>query len=265
MRRLLPTLLMPWIALAQPALAEDWYEVELIVFRHDGPAAGGTETWPADPGRPDVEAALPLREPAPGALLPLTRLEPNPARLANTYDALRRSPRYEPLGYWAWIQPGFERGTEPAVRIMLGEPPVAPSLPTDAQGFPLLGAASEAPPEKPPLSVPLDGVMKLGLSRYLYATLDLVFRPEGAQPRLLQPPRAPPVPTDAPDAAAASLPVEAAVEDAASGAGAAPPEFLGFRMTETRRLRSREIHYFDHPLFGAILLVTPRPMPDIRP
>jgi hypothetical protein len=158
------------------------------------------------------------------------------------------------------------------VRISVGAPPVAAEVPVDAQGFPLLGAAAELPATASPLVAPLDGVIKLGLARYLYATLDLVFRPDDVTPQLMQPPRA--------STAVAEVVATDSNAPAAIGEGGAtlapgesvlvveptaepkPPEFLGFRLTETRRLRSREIHYFDHPLFGAVLLVTPRPMPE---
>ncbi len=47
-----------------------------------------------------------------------------------------------------------------------------------------------------------------------------------------------------------------------------------FRMTESRRMRSKEIHYFDHPKFGMLALITPyepppapepEPLPQIPP
>jgi hypothetical protein len=238
--------------IAAPVCAEDWYEVELIVFRHINPSAGNTESWPLDPGRPTVETALELVEQDGGALLPLTRLGTEPRRLAGTWDALKRSPRYEPLGHWSWLQPGYERGSEPAVHLALG-PLAERAGPADASGFPVLGDAVDAPPPLPPLRRPLDGTLSLGLQRYLYARLDLVFRPDDAQPALVQRPRA----------AVLGEPTDKAAPVMDDGAPA--PEFLGWRLTETRRLRSREVQYFDHPLFGAILLVTPRPMPDIPP
>lgn len=236
---------------ATPLRAEDWYEVEMVVFRHTAATAGASETWPTDPGRPDLGMASEPLEPQPGVLLPLTRLEPNPGRLQGSFDALRRSSRYQPLGYWTWIQPGFERGSELPVRISLGADPLpgadSEGATVDAAGFPVLGSAADAPDAVAPLRRPLDGLVALGLQRYLYVSLDLVYAPEGLAPAL-QP------------AARGSA------DDAALAGGLAPPaEFLGFRLRETRRLRSRELHYFDHPLFGVILLVTPRPMPDIPP
>ncbi|MEQ8497325.1 MAG: CsiV family protein, partial [Gammaproteobacteria bacterium] len=35
------------------------------------------------------------------------------------------------------------------------------------------------------------------------------------------------------------------------------------RLSETRRVKLREIHYFDHPLFGAVVQVSPYSLPDV--
>jgi hypothetical protein len=34
-----------------------------------------------------------------------------------------------------------------------------------------------------------------------------------------------------------------------------------FRLKESRRMRSKEVHYLDHPLFGAVVVITPREQP----
>ena len=34
-----------------------------------------------------------------------------------------------------------------------------------------------------------------------------------------------------------------------------------FRLTESRRMRSRELHYLDHPLFGALVEAWPLELP----
>ena len=37
-----------------------------------------------------------------------------------------------------------------------------------------------------------------------------------------------------------------------------------FRMTESRRMRSKEVHYFDHPKFGMLALITPYEPPPVK-
>jgi len=68
---------------------------------------------------------------------------------------------------------------------------------------------------------PLSGVVKVGLSRYLHLDVNLLYR----------------------------KPLTTASEDGTS--------FETFQLSESRRMRSKEIHYLDHPMFGVIALITP--------
>jgi hypothetical protein len=69
---------------------------------------------------------------------------------------------------------------------------------------------------------PLSGVVKVGLSRYLHLDVNLLYRKSSS---------------------------------AATGDGTAA--FDTFQLSESRRMRSKEIHYLDHPMFGVIALITP--------
>lgn len=44
-----------------------------------------------------------------------------------------------------------------------------------------------------------------------------------------------------------------------------PNSAPAFRLREKRRMRSRELHYFDHPRFGMIAMVTPYDAPEDEP
>jgi hypothetical protein len=113
----------------------------------------------------------------------------------------------------------------------------------------------------------LDGTLRLILSRYLHLESDLVWR------------------EPLPSYLAGMLPVEdiAASEVAITGEEqvAAPAALEGdeammsteaetlselnyqvFRMKQSRRMRSNEVHYIDHPLFGIIALVTRYELPQ---
>ncbi len=71
---------------------------------------------------------------------------------------------------------------------------------------------------------PLSGVIKVGLSRYLHLDTNLLYR----------------------------LPHKGGSEG-----DVANVLFDTFQLSESRRMRSREIHYLDHPMFGVIALITP--------
>jgi hypothetical protein len=72
----------------------------------------------------------------------------------------------------------------------------------------------------------LDGSMRLYLSRYLHLDLNLGYR------------------EDARDAKPA-------------GAGGDNSGKISYRISEQRRVKSQETHYFDHPKFGALVRLTP--------
>lgn len=79
----------------------------------------------------------------------------------------------------------------------------------------------------------VSGSARVSVARYLHLALDIQLHPAAAF-----------------DTAA----------DPAAGYGV--PEF---RLTETRRMRGKELHYFDHPRFGVLALITPYQPPAPTP
>ncbi len=71
----------------------------------------------------------------------------------------------------------------------------------------------------------LSGTLKLVLSRYLHINTDLIYR----EPR---------------------------TGDDSSGIST-QPRYQAYNLKQSRRMRSRELHYLDHPLFGMAIMVTP--------
>lgn len=68
---------------------------------------------------------------------------------------------------------------------------------------------------------PLSGVITVGLSRYLHLDANLLYRKA----------------------------IAGGAEDA--------PRFETYQLSESRRMRSREIHYLDQPMFGVVAIITP--------
>jgi hypothetical protein len=79
----------------------------------------------------------------------------------------------------------------------------------------------------------IDGSVTLIRERYLHLDVDLTLKPAGS----------------------------VAPAQYADGADSRP----AFRLQEKRRMRSRELHYFDHPRFGMIARVTPYDAPEEEP
>jgi len=79
----------------------------------------------------------------------------------------------------------------------------------------------------------IEGSVTLVRERYLHLDVDLLLVPAGST----------------------------APAQYSDGPGSKP----AFRLREKRRMRSRELHYFDHPRFGMIAMVTPYDAPEDEP
>lgn len=225
---------------AANAPVPNWYNVEVIVFRATDPDAGSQETWPADPGVPDWNGATALSPPdSVGTAVPYQLLSPVSEQLNDAWTRLKRSKGYEPLLHLTWTQPALDRASASAVRI--GVPrSVIPAPSTAAAPQPAVPAAANAAPALQ--ATPVYGDAKLSTTGpYLHFDLDLVL--EG------------PVAKNAPPAAAS---INTAVLAPPGSTAAAPVQtFQLYRLRHDMRVNGGKLAYFDNPLFGAIVLVTP--------
>jgi Peptidoglycan-binding protein, CsiV len=204
----------------------NWYDVELIVFRYTDPSAGSLETWPANPGLPDWDSAVP---PNPtGSGLPYMQLAPTSYRLTNDWQKLARSPDYQPLLQIAWTQPAIDRATALFVRI--GIPP-APAPTASTTPAPAAAASTGDP-------TPVYGIARLSTTGpYLHFDLDLVYH--GAPAKISVP--------DGPQSSASGDPTT---------------QLQWYRLMQDRRIDAGKLNYFDQPLFGVLVLVTPSKAPQ---
>ncbi len=85
----------------------------------------------------------------------------------------------------------------------------------------------------------LSGTLKLVLSRYLHINTDLIYREAQSDSATQQDEISLYYPSD--DPSVLSL----------------QPRYQAYHLKQSRRMRSRELHYLDHPLFGMAILVTP--------
>ncbi|MGH8398200.1 MAG: CsiV family protein [Gammaproteobacteria bacterium] len=232
-------LLSPFYAVAADAPAANapapnWYDVELIVFRNADPQAGSLETWPANPGTPDWDSAVPMS--AAGSTLPYMQLPSASSRMDSAWRKLQRSSEYQPLLHTAWAQPAIDRASALFVRI--GEPPATAP------------AATTAPPAATAdTGTPVYGIAKLSTTGlYLHFDLDLVY---------CGPPAKRVIPSSPP--AASTAPSTASMQPAQPATAAiTTPACQPYRLKQDRKLDAGKINYFDNPMFGVLVLVTPR-------
>lgn len=218
------TLLLITLCLAQlpvyAAYGERWYNVEVIIFAYSSEVGVQEEFWPLETGYPDVSNSVALvrsdaAERLPGEIIDYEALPFN--MLSAALNRLRRSSRYQVLYSRAWRLPDLPSRSANPVRIRAGKR-------YDANGN-IAAAVPVGLPGQPQFMVDdalyeIDGRIKISLSKFLDVDADLLYRRH------------------------VSLPDEN---------GLPVNEFRQFRLTEFRRMKSKTIHYLDHPLFGVII------------
>jgi len=208
-------------SLSYAAYGERWYNVEVIIFSYSSDIGVQEEHWPIDPGQPDISNSVSLirhaegEERLPGQIIEFEELPFE--MLSGALKRMNRSSRYNVIYSRAWRLPDLPQHSATPVRIRAGKRYTAEG--TYAEPIPvdiegnLEGVVDDALYE-------IDGRIKISLSKYLEVDADLLYR----RPVIL------------PDSN--GLPVN---------------EFRQFRLNEFRRMKSKTIHYLDHPLFGVII------------
>ena len=263
--------------LSTEAKTDTWYQVELIVFSH--PAGNDAEQWDATPDlaypsasrllADEVSAPIVTSQPEQGAptapLQPaeLTILPSSQQALRNKAAAIQRSSRYQILFHEAWNQQMTDQAN--ALPIVL-----------DRSGD------GGAWPE-------LQGTIKLYVARYLYLETNLWLNTQGEHLtgswRMPAPPIGPsslifeaPEPeleleleqpqretiTADPAIDLESQRVPSTLITITKRAETLEPIYPfrhAVRLHQTRRMRSGEVHYIDHPMLGVIVKITPLPDP----
>lgn len=252
MKRLLILLALSATTLNLRAENAPWYQIEVLVFDYVQAPATGKERWPLlEQGVIDtlVQDAIQLAPPlAPGLdpeLQPESRgfrtLNADEMKLHSRAQKLRNSQNYRVLLHSAWRQP--VRGRESALAVLLDNMPEA-ATPANAGGAsqtqtyqdiaanPPFTAESANPNAaartQEPVTPRVRGLFSVGLARYLHVDLDLYYRNPDIQPETM---------------------------DWSSDPG--KPSADTYQLRETRRMRSKEMHFLDHPYFGVIVYIIP--------
>lgn len=257
----------------QGSKEERWFEVELIVFAHLNGQALDSEKWPeitdlilpkkvielAQPA-PELskkpkpkkgEQSLIFEQVNPSAIEPIpmpvafVMLKDEELELTESFKKLKRSRNFKPLLHVAWRQPTY--GKKHAQTILLYEgmtkPDVVKSKNTKSKNEKNIG----------PINPRFAGTIRLSVARYLHFAADLVYRTPATQ-RVAIPMASDELWNDTPYQSLFD-PQGPAVKLESWKA------MRGFRLKESRRMRSKRIHYLDHPFLGIVVLITPVELP----
>ncbi len=228
------------LLLSTGACAEDipWYTVEMIIFGRTDPGAGEFEHWPYDPGFPELTNAIELDgskqagRSAGSTSTPITyrRISRDQLTLGKARKKIDKSSRYELLLHVGWRQQGLDRKASKPVHVRSSSYPLPPPTQQHPYTDRLLQQLATVPS--------VEGAVRIYRTRYLHFEADLLYfrpRPNAKGPK--------------------ELPPEEPDEELYLSQETIIPTH--FRLTESRRMRSRELHYLDHPLFGILVEIRP--------
>ncbi len=261
--------LLPLIALliALPVAAQEvrYYDVEIILFENLDPAARASEHWPESVELEVDDRTIEIGQPWPGVFpeeyapkLTFKPLRTQEYQLTEQAAKIAESPSRRLLLHTGWRQPGMPQETALKVHFQR-QIPAAP-LPTVDEADPGTDNGQTLPPVAAGEAGELEGLIQVILARYLHVKADIVFRPERPEPAFddLAPEGFQPLPTYPQPG---TEPDDADITDERLDAVEPTAEYdrhVVYRMNQTRRrMRSRELHYLDHPVIGMLIRITP--------
>jgi hypothetical protein len=232
------------LSTASAAAAEDeqrYYDIEIVIFEQISAIKNLPEliddNQPLELPEHFIQLGVPAATDANGyipeyyfKLLPSDNYQ-----LTDAAEKISQSERYHILKHIAWRQPGLDKGVAIPVYIQA-------TVQNDDMNN-VTGTSADNPPLF--TSARLDGLLTVTLSRYLHLESDLRFEIDGLAP----PPQQEYF--NLPDQA--EQPVKQA------------PTTAVYRFHQKRRMRSKELHYIDHPVIGMLVLMTPVELPESAP
>ncbi|MDO6594926.1 CsiV family protein [Neptuniibacter sp. 1_MG-2023] len=221
-------------ALSLTANAADWYKVEVVVFANQDSAPIADEYWPDIEEIPAPSNAINLKSSnAEGSAY--KRLPGSSLTLHDEKNRLRNSGPYKVLFHAGWMQPVYRTQTPRPIHITGGE---------------ILDNGMHE----------LDGYIAVGRGTYLHFRPDLYLsrRLSADEAKLLK--DDPTATNNAVDENAASILTMQASSSASSSLASelfTIPNILTANLNQARRMKSKELHYIDHPLMGILVEIRP--------
>jgi hypothetical protein len=178
-------------------------------------------------------------------------------QLMEEFRKLQKSPKFKPLLHVAWRQPTYDEKRAQAVLLYEGmtDPEFADSNKTESKKVGRNRSVNDDATEIEPLNPRFAGTVSMSVARYLHLDVDLLYRAPVSQ-QIAIPVQDPSVLYDN-SYPSFSSPQGPAYQVKSWRA------MRGFRLEESRRMRSKRLHYLDHPFFGVVVLITPIELPGV--
>lgn len=216
-----------------------YYDIEILLFENLKKNPNNTEIWPTSIEFKVPENSLFIGSPYPGAIpaqynprFTFKAIKASTYQLQEEAKSLTEHDDYRIIYHRSWRQPGMTRDTAVSVQIE-SEIPRMPytSTPTAGQQTlvdPDLVEYDKIINQRLPKMNDLKGLIKINLSRYLHIQTDIQYTQHIA--------------------------VKNNEEIDASFAEIKPQVY---QLKQTRKMRSKELHYLDNPKLGLLVYITP--------
>lgn len=237
-----------FLFLTLPVLSEEdirYYDIELVIFENLEETTDINEIWPAGKQLQIPENAAVLGRKYEGSLpakydprFLFNTLPVNDYRLKEQVEAIKASEQYRLLLHTGWRQPGLPK--QEAVTIYFnhaiaeqgGDTPATGETADKAAGMNVATAQAESLSSLPAgIVANLEGLVTVVLSRYLHLDVEMLYKKEPNK--------------DTVDMFDSSF-----LEDRRG-------QESQFYLQQNRRMRSKETHYIDHPIFSMLVRITP--------
>jgi len=227
-----------------------YYDFEVIFFETLSQEGKISETWKNDVVLEPPKTFVTLGQPYPG-LMP-KEYDPNSTfkflpqksyRLLEEAKLLEANSNYRILLHTAWRQPGMPEETTIPIHFHNEYIETTKIPTTNTATDPDMPAVNLPTPRSTSMQTKsvLDGYLKIILSRYLHADFDFVYK------------KGLPYTSETTIITSSSQ----ANNDTADTALTTGPVVASYTLKQTRKMRSKEVHYIDHPVVGVIILAWP--------
>jgi hypothetical protein len=228
---------------------DTWYKVEVIVFENNDPQAL-KEHWPLEPGKPKLQNIKYLSRYSENSIKNFQLLQSKDYELKDAKQRLKRQ-GHRLLFHRAWQQQIGDENISKSLHLIGGKRYKIYNQPNDSHGVSAQqNISGQAAMQK---QYEMDGTLTLSKGRYIHANADFVFHKPmkvltqvSAQKGISS------------EKSANNIKTRLAYVDNKSSWQNDPENRLQpLRLSQTRRMKSGEIHYIDHPFYGMIISVTP--------
>lgn len=210
-----------FLIFSHSALAESWYQVEVIVFDRLYPNLDG-EQWQNEEFKLR-DNLVELQADSAQGFVPYKILNGSRNRLGGVYRVLKSSSEYRPLYHVSWQQEATDRRESRYVHIQK----------LDGESVTPVAATTEEPEFIEQFNMPnriIDGSIRIRSGFYLHVDIDLSYFKQ--------------------------LPPENKVLRTSEESFSGGFDKTVINLKESRKIKLNEIHYFDHPMYGVILQVS---------